>query len=295
MSAAHKIPITTERKNRLPAGPGTQDYRVRFGGSMMWRFTLALLASLLTAVTAAYADPPCGGWSNRAPASPPEARDSHAMAYDSDRGLTVLFGVLNTSYLDDTWEWNGTNWSQHSPTSKPLARYGHAMAYDSVRHVTVLFGGKNDDVSPYYFTDTWEWKGTNWTQRTPAAHPSARAYTAMAYDSARGVTVLFGGENLGYVGETWEWNGTNWSQRSPTNSPSARFGHTMAYDSSRGKTVLFGGGRRSVQSQRHLGVEWDQLVAAQPGGASVGAVQPSHVVRQRPRRVGAVWRQRRHQ
>ena len=63
----------------------------------------------------------------------------------------------------------------------------------------------------------------------------------MAYDAARGVTVLFGG----YKGrdtddETWEWNGTAWTQRVVA-GPSPRRGHAMAYDAARGVTVLFGG------------------------------------------------------
>ena len=35
----------------------------------------------------------------------------------------------------------------------------------------------------------------------------------MAYDAARGVTVLFGGyDGANYLGDTWEWNGTSWTQ-----------------------------------------------------------------------------------
>ena len=45
----------------------------------------------------------------------------------------------------------------------------------------------------------------------------------MAYDQARGVTVLFGGSTAsGINDETWEWNGTNWTPRAvigPANLP----------------------------------------------------------------------------
>ena len=35
----------------------------------------------------------------------------------------------------------------------------------------------------------------------------------MAYDSARDVVVLFGGEtNDDFAGDTWEWDGVNWTQ-----------------------------------------------------------------------------------
>jgi hypothetical protein len=61
-------------------------------------------------------------------------------------------------------------------------------------------------------------------------YPSPRS-AVMAYDSARGVTVLFRGTtNSGYSGETWDWNGTAWTQR-PISGPSPRSMHSLAYDS----------------------------------------------------------------
>src|SRR5207249_2202662 len=65
----------------------------------------------------------------------------------------------------------------------------------------------------------------------------------MAYDSARGRVVLFGGLGLGGCrrGDTWEWDGTAWIEKAPATSPSARSGHAMACDSFRGRVVVFGG------------------------------------------------------
>ncbi len=125
------------------------------------------------------------------------------MAYDSVRGVTVLFGGWDgLSIFGDTWEWDGSSWTQVS-SSGPSARYEHAMAYDSARGVTVLFGGR--DVSSR-FRDTWEWDRSSWTQVSTSG-PSARELLAMAYDSARGVTVLFGGGGgSGYLGDTWEYS-----------------------------------------------------------------------------------------
>ncbi len=68
------------------------------------------------------------------------------------------------------------------------------MAYDSERGVVVLFGGGDNPNSPTaVLSDAWEWNVATWTQRTPEAAPPGRAYHAMAYDSARGAMVLFGG------------------------------------------------------------------------------------------------------
>ena len=70
------------------------------------------------------------------------------------------------------------------------------MAYDSARGVTVLFGGANGYYPPTLNDETWDWDGTARTQRTIVG-PSARFNHAMAYDTARAVTVLFGGTTGG--------------------------------------------------------------------------------------------------
>lgn len=184
-------------------------------------------------------------WTRRAVGGPP-SRYLHAMCYDAGRGVTVLFGGLSWSTggfsLRDTWEWNGTSWTQRATTG-PSPRHSAGMVYDASRGVTVLFGGQSRTTAPNSVSnaETWEWNGTTWTQRFVGG-PSARYAHAMAYDAARGVTVLFGGNpnSPSFSGETWEWNGTAWTQRLVT-GPSPRYIHEMAYDASRGVVVLFGG------------------------------------------------------
>jgi hypothetical protein len=222
------------------------------------RFGAAIAACLLLTHpgSAARGDPPCVNWRQRSSADSPAARGGHAMAYESARGVTVLFGGWNNGPFGDTWEWNGTTWTQRSPATSPPERFMHAMAYDSVRSKTVLFGGTPD--FSIFLGDTSEWDGTDWTQGSPAASPSARDAHAMAYDSVRGVTILFGGlDGSGHVNDTWEWDGTNWTQHSPATSPSARFHHAMAYDSVRGVTVLFGGTTYGASDFLSDTWEWD--------------------------------------
>jgi len=57
-----------------------------------------------------------------------------------------------------------------------------------------------------------------WTQRADFG-PSARSASAMAYDSNRSRTVLFGGVGntpqnaaVPFFGDTWEWDGSFWTQ-----------------------------------------------------------------------------------
>jgi hypothetical protein len=59
-------------------------------------------------------------------ASPPQARWEHAMAYDEDRNVTVLFGGDDNTLagLADTWEFDGTTWTPLSNVSAaPKCRY----------------------------------------------------------------------------------------------------------------------------------------------------------------------------
>ena len=95
-----------------------------------------------------------------------------------------------------TWEWDGVVWTPRTPANSPVSRTGHAMAYDAGRNRVVLFGGAT--VAPTTaLGDTWEWDGAAWSQATPAHAPAARHAHRMAYDAARGRSVLFGGDRLG--------------------------------------------------------------------------------------------------
>ena len=174
------------------------------------------------------------------------------MAYDSARGKVVLFGGyyydynnLKSYYLSDTWEWDGKNWIKMQLSTSPSARREHAMVYDSARRKVVLFGGFYYDYSggkSYYFSDTWELDGKNWTQIHPITSPPYRWRHAMACDFGQGKVSMFGGLGKGgLLSDTWEWDGKNWARIHLTKIPPARLAHTMAYDSVSGWMVLFGG------------------------------------------------------
>jgi uncharacterized protein (TIGR03437 family) len=200
---------------------------------------------VLTVVAGAQTAP---NWTEQFPQISPPARIGHAMAYDSAHGQVVLFGGFNgTGNLNDTWLWDGSNWTEAFPKTSPPARNSPAMAYDSVHGQVVLFGGEAGQEQEVVYGDTWVWDGANWTQESPQTSPSERLFGAMAYDSAHGQIVLFGGGEAGPNGnaiilnETWVWDGANWTKESPQTSPPARYSHAMAYDSVHGQVVLFGG------------------------------------------------------
>jgi hypothetical protein len=198
----------------------------------------------------------------------PSARAEHAMAYDINRKCVVMFGGYRltgttSTYLNDTWEWDGKEWTQVEDTG-PAPRSGMAMCFDSKRGRVLLFGGGNATAQ---FDDTWSWDGISWTQEQDTG-PTARSRHGMDYDSARDRMVLFGGmsgttklisvwvsdrsfwnpgaghyENQTvttsqYFNDTWEYDASVWTRVADT-GPAARHSFGFAYG---GKVVsLFGG------------------------------------------------------
>jgi hypothetical protein len=171
------------------------------------------------------------------------------------------------------------------PTSIP-ARQSHAMAWDAARQRVVLFGGFGGLAR---LSDTWEWDGATWTQRTPVASPPGRNWHAMAYDAARQRVVVFGGGNRMSLpsDDTWEWDGATWTQRTPAASPPARDGHALVYDSARQRVVLFGG-RNHSDTWEWDGTTWTQRRLA------VSAQRPHHGLRPRPPARRSLRRRPRH-
>ena len=145
-------------------------------------------------------------------ANVPSARSGHAMAFDSHRGVIVLFGGANTQLGDtygDTWEYNG-QWSLRTPPGRPSARSGAAMTYDSVRRVIVMTAGSG----PSGMTrETWEYNGVTWTQRG-GVQPPAMTNPRFAFDPDRHCAVLYGGtaQGGGDFFATWEYRAGTWTQ-----------------------------------------------------------------------------------
>ncbi|MCB2153807.1 VCBS repeat-containing protein [bacterium] len=216
-----------------------------------------------------------GEWTQKFPATSPSPRAAHAMAFDSSRGVVVLYGGAtekgsNTPSFE-TWEWNGSNWTMRSLADHPNAAHSGAMVYDQLRSECVFFGGiEKVGATEYRRNETWVYDGVDWIQKTGlATSPPVLKGTSIAYDTSRGVTVLFGGNeaDLQDVDQTWEWNGSDWSQSTPTVSPSKRTGSGLAFSATFGGVVLFGGyqsidwgvGNSFDDTWLWDGADWQQL------------------------------------
>ncbi|MEM7205429.1 MAG: hypothetical protein AAF628_34555 [Planctomycetota bacterium] len=201
-------------------------------------------------------------WVRIDPPLRPPGRSGHALAYHGGSRRAVLFGgtAPGGGSLGDTWEWDGRDWVERTLTGAPGPRTAVAMAYDETRDRVVLFGGAGDVLGPA-LDETWEWDGSQWSQRAPAARPPARFGHAMAYDAFRHRVVLFGGDRSTTAGDelddTWEWDGTTWTESAPASRPQARTRHVLGYHAWRERIVLHGGTRGRGTSSLGDAWEWD--------------------------------------
>jgi hypothetical protein len=225
-------------------------------------------------------------------------RQWHSLAYDENRGVTVLYGgMTGNDVSDETWEWDGTAWTQRQPFDPeadgvPGPRYMHAMAYDVARQVTVLHGGCTSRMWPVILEDTWEWDGVRWQARPAAGTgPGPLMGHVMAYNPHRERVVLFGGLSSDERLEAglWEWDGVKWEAVDLTDpwqegAPTARAHTAMAFHEGRGRMVVQGGSDGFGRSEMYLET-WEVVDGEDARGALVvrfqlgaAAVEPGAVV-----------------
>ena len=98
---------------------------------------------------------------------------------------------------------------------------------------------------------------------------------SLAFDTSRGVAVLFGGRDwmTGPNDETWEWNGGAWSLARPPVSPRPREAAAMAYDESLGRTILVGAGPADeMATWMWNGTSWSEYRIVSPSQFHGGAM-----------------------
>ena len=161
----------------------------------------------------------------------------------------------NNSF-DDTWAWDGQSWSE---LSAGFQRRGFIQGtFDSDRQTSVIYGGIST-LTSLYSAETWERTTGVWSNRSGT--PGGRSTVGLAYDSARHVTVMFGGFNGGWLSDLWEWDGQTWNERctggpcSTSPRPSRRAAMAFSYDAARQETLLFGG-FDSTTTDNYLGDTW---------------------------------------
>ncbi|MEZ6036316.1 MAG: kelch repeat-containing protein [Planctomycetota bacterium] len=234
------------------------------------------MTHLLTRVVAAAlaVSPAFAQWVQAAPANHPTARRSSAMAFVPQNAGLILFGGVSPALSNQTWLYDGLDWSLLSPAVSPTARFGAELVYDQLRGVAVLYGGLNSPISiPPPTSETWEWDGTNWAQRTTTGNPGPRYLYGACFDLLRGRTVIYGGATSQLLGsqtnQTWEFDGGAWTQVATAGNPGPLERPAMCFDLGLGKAVLFGGGNGSGVSDQTwlydgLAGTWTQVATSGP-------------------------------
>jgi hypothetical protein len=195
-------------------------------------------------------------WTKATPSNIPAGRTHQSMAYDSKRGVVVMFGGTDAGE-DETWEYDGKTWALIKPTSSPKARRFQKMVYDEGRGVIVMFGGV--DRQSARFRDTWEYDGKTWVDRGTLPVNEGRYNFAMAYDKLHKQVVRFGGGGPGgEQGDTHVWGGNTWKLVSTT-GPSKREAPVMAYDGVAQRIILSGGSTGRAETWEWDGSKWSVL------------------------------------
>ncbi len=185
-----------------------------------------------------------GSWADVTLGTDPGPRQGAAMVYDEHRGRIVLFGGSSDQA---TWEYDGTSWASILTDPAPPPRYRHRMVYDGVHRRILLFGGWRQDLTA--LNDLWEYRDGVWNRIETATSPPLRSLSGalpgfgLAYDLARDLLVLFGGDG---TNQTWVYDGHDWRRVPSPRSPLPRSLPEMAYDPMRKVTVLFGGRYESL-------------------------------------------------
>lgn len=214
----------------------------------------------------------------------PGPRDAPALAYDSKRRVTVLFGGNAQLGIaaSDTWTWDGATWSPQMVMNAPPARSDAQMVYDRKNDQIVLFGGV--DSSGAFLADTWLWDGTTWHDATPAQSPSARTGFAIGYDDKRERVILYGGGTVDIagnpvaLGDTWSWDGHTWTPLPAATQPGPRMGAVIGWNAPREHLVLFSGVNTDIGSVPTTdafewdGAAWLAIPATNPPPGRPGAV-----------------------
>lgn len=126
------------------------------------------------------------------------------LVYDRKNQEIILQPTFNWTFAlkDNLWIVKLTE--KESPLPACPFCTSPELVYDTNRDLVVLFDGEH----------TWEYAGENWVKIETPSSPPPRGGYAMAYDDARGVVVLFGGQTEDVdLNDLWEYDGVTWVER----------------------------------------------------------------------------------
>jgi len=122
-------------------------------------------------------------------------------AVRSSPGAIVPLPIESCHAVGATWRWDGSTWVRVVTSNGPPDLPAAAMA-GSAGLGTVLLDATGA---------TWRWDAERWHQASSSG-PGRRYGAAMAFDTATGQLILFGGyAEHQQLGDTWAWDGGSWA------------------------------------------------------------------------------------
>lgn len=187
-----------------------------------------------------------------APTTRPAARADPVLQWIPYWGRFLVFGgrtsVFANNFVNDTWSLSvadgGLTWATVSSGTSPSARGATCTAYDTAHDVLLLFGGEANN----NLADTWAFApdGGGWRSLTVSGNvPSARSFTACAWEPNLGELVLYGGQgSTSALSGLWTFNPvtnvwTSYTLSMP--NPGALSDSVAVYSPALGGVLLFGG------------------------------------------------------
>ena len=210
----------------------------------------------------------------RAEPTPQELVFAEAAVYDAANARIVVWcssfaGGLNAGAAS-LCSFDGARWSVRT-ANLPPARVQPSLAYDPARGAVVLYGGLVPGSGiGVPRDDTWELRGSQWTQVATANAPPPRYGAALGFDpQSRQLVLCGGGDAQNVFGDTWTLANGSWGQL-PVTGPVPRRNAAFALDPQRQRLVLYGGLDHVLVQAAALGDahEWN-------GGAWVPTAAPA--------------------
>ncbi|MGI9115611.1 MAG: Kelch repeat-containing protein [Chthoniobacterales bacterium] len=204
-------------------------------------------------------------WTKVPVAHPPRGRTVAGMAYDAATKKIVLFGgFMGTVVLGDTWLWDGATmtWTQAHPAHSPGAATGPAVFADPNGSVDE-FGGWDPARNPHlYYSDMWQWNGSDWVQLHPATLPYGRAFATVGVNEITKQVVIFGGLGDIDTRNTWTYDGVTWTQQPNRGQPPSVYTATAMFSQAFQGVVQFGGQNNGIDQRTSwlwTGYAWKRL------------------------------------
>jgi hypothetical protein len=193
--------------------------------------------------------------------------------YDAKRNEILLLGLNDVTDATEMHRWTGNAWESITLSTSPQCANLGGLVYQQHNEKVLAVGGQcsNGDIQD----EIWEWDGANWTELEPPVSHGALIAFAIAYDSARKQTVIFGGDSFGTSGSTLIYIEGTWRTLFDAFSPGPRSLAVFEFDPARNVGWLFGGRDAlsdSVDLWRLSGNTWSSVIAPNAPTSCLDAV-----------------------